>query len=229
MSQLARELSSDAIDYASEHPDEKRHPEDMKGVCSGCYLWGRCLIQRWSEANDSGRREQGYICPLYQTLAPDEAPVKKPSAMDLVDATCEECLLYDKCLFSRFPMASGWNDPRYVTEQDKNEMKKNPYGRYKVWEHTIGKTVCPLFMPKKASPQAPLLDANLTLKSIENWCKEQLKTGGTTKEDFDAHLVKFKAIKESSKAGLVTIPNSQLEAIQSLLIQVFGGIQNGNK
>jgi hypothetical protein len=84
-------------------------------------------------------------------------------------------------------------------------------------------------MPKKSNAHANLLDANLALKDIKKWCESQLKTGGTSKEDFDAQVVKFKALKELNISSLVVMLQPAFDEVQSLLMQVFGGIQNGNK
>ncbi len=151
------------------------------------------------------------------------------SASELLDATCEECIIFEKCLFSRFPTAHGWGDPRYATEQDKKIMKENPNGRYRLWEETFGKTVCPLFISRTTQSEDKVRLMVSELKNIKGWCEEELKIGQTTKDDFDAQVVKFKALKELNKANSDANLQTSFQEIQSLLMKVYGGIANGNK
>lgn len=217
------------------------------------------------------------------------------SASELPELTCEDCAIFSKCLFARFPSAHGWSDRRYLTDDDKANIKKNPNGRYETWKTNCGATVCPLFVPKsygeeteldeamdyirehpeqtqdhdedmndvcsgcylwgkcliqrtaeandsggdeqgcicpmyKKMPTARVSHSNRhiesSLKEIQRWCNDQLKGGSTTKEEFDSQVVKFKVLKGQS-GSVQTAPS--FSEIQDLLIQVFGGIANGDK
>jgi hypothetical protein len=148
---------------------------------------------------------------------------------ELLESACEDCAIFDKCLLPLIPFVVMGGES--MIEMDHQE-------RIEFHEESYGKSICPNFIPK-IIPDAP--DAikptesdcyvEKYLEEIEGWCNAVLTTGTALEqsdEGFKSNTIKFKALKEVIKAYSLDNQSELVTKVQSLLMQVYGGLKNGS-
>ncbi len=131
---------------------------------------------------------------------------------EMLESACGDCVFFEKCMI-----------------RDSVEFNVKTETAKKFRDYTSKKNVCPLFAPRQEQKWSQSFFVERCLKEIEKWSETHTQEEASVPEaEFNKQTMKFKALREVVKAYSLEDQSVMVNKVQSLLMQVYGGIKNGS-